>query len=135
VRPTGPSTSSLPPCTTGHLTLRVVKGASANQQAFATLVLHNTGSACSLIGFPGVTLLLGGKRVGPDAARSSVGYSAVDVPAGGDAHAQLSVLTSCNADRSDTVRVIPPNQTTSLTAPLAVYACQSQISPMQPGAA
>ena len=122
-----------PTCATNQLRLTVRRGASASQQAFATLILTNGGSTCATAGFPGVSLLLAGRQIGPAAERLHASYAPIDLSTGASAHAQLTISTSCNAERSDTVRVYPPDQTTTLTARLAVFACTSTIGPLQRG--
>lgn len=134
----GPSSTvvSEPGCRTADLSLQVVRGASSNQHAYADLVLTNKGAAaCSMSGFPGVSLLAGGNQIGPDATRAKTGYAAVSVAPGQTAHATLAVSTACNAPRSDSVRVYPPNNTAALVAALAVYACSSEVSPVSAGPA
>jgi len=126
---TGPA---LPTCQTSQLSLSAVRGASASQQAFATLVLTNHGGTCVTAGFPGVSLLLNGRQIGPAASRVHTTYRSIQLTSGASAHAVFTISTACDAGRSDHVRVYPPDQLTALESPLSVFACSSTIGPMQP---
>ncbi len=128
-------TPTLPTCTTSQLHLTVQRGSSASQQAFATVTLQNQGPACATGGFPGVSLLRAGTEIGAPARRIPIRYSTINLAPRASAHASFVVSTSCNAARSDHLRVFPPDQSAPLTAPLSVFACASNINPLQSGPA
>ena len=133
-RASTPTPAPEPTCRTGQLHLAVQRGASASQQTFATLILHNVGPVCATAGFPGVSLLRAGTEIGPPATRIDMTYTILTLAPNGSAHALLTISTACNAARSDQVRVYPPDQTTALTAPLSAFACTSHITPLHAGA-
>jgi len=97
------------------------------------VTLQNQGPACATGGFPGVSLLRAGTEIGAPARRIPTRYSTINLAPHASAHASFVVSTSCNAARSDHLRVFPPDQTTALTAPLSVFACASNINPLQSG--
>lgn len=128
--PTAASTSPIPAgppaCTAAALSVTVQRGSGAAGQQFASIQFANTSAVrCSLTGFPGVVLLEAGKPLGQPATRSSKPTIRVDLAAGGRATAQLTSVSTCNADNSDSVQVIPPNLTKTFVLPLRFRGCNA----------
>jgi Protein of unknown function (DUF4232) len=134
-----PAPSSVAPaqstgCTTSGLTVTAISGSGASGQEFATLVFTNTsGHACTLDGYPGVSLLLGGATIGAPAQRSGAAIATLTLAAGGAVKSQLTDYSTCNAANSDTVRVYPPNQTGWQDAPLELRGCRLVVTPVAAG--
>ena len=91
---------------------------------------NRTATPCTLTGYPGVSLLLGGAPLGRPAVRSGAAYKTVTLAAGAAVQAQLIDTTTCNAAQSDTVRVYPPNQTVPIDAPLVLRGCTLTVGPV-----
>lgn len=125
-----PGAPASPTCRTSQLQLTVERADSASQQAFATLTLRNLGRACTTAGYPGVSLLRAGTEIGQPATRTASRYHTIVLQPNASAQAAFVISTSCNAPRSDHVRVFPPDQTQALIAPLSVFACTSHIEPL-----
>lgn len=150
----GPETAATPApaaagagCPASQLTLSLgpVQGAAGTE--YQPLRLRNRGPACTLIGYPGVSLLAAdGHQIGGPAERAGPPAVPVRLPTGGTATAVLSIANAgafpeaaCRPQQASTVRVYPPGQRLALTAPDPVTACsrssshQLHIAPMQAG--
>ena len=108
-----------------------------------------SASACTLYGFPGVSLRGGTptSQIGAAATRTlNYSPSLVTLPPRGWAFASLRVIdfgaysaSTCEPKASATLRVYPPNQTVPQEVPYAAMGCASssvqllQISVVQPG--
>ena len=124
--PTGPAA-----CTSTQLKVRALRGSAAAGQEFALITFTNTASAaCTLFGFPGVSLRLNNALLGRPAERSGKAPSTVTLEPGAQAEAPLTDFSSCQAPVSDTVRVYPPNQRAFVDRPLALRGCRVVIDPV-----
>lgn len=118
-------------CATGQLTITVERASGAAGHQFANILFKNTSSAkCSLTGFPGVVLLLGGARLGQPATRSAKQFAPVQLVPGAGAAATLTNDSTCNADNSESVQVIVPNRTEKVVLPLRMRGCPLTIDPV-----
>jgi hypothetical protein len=146
---TSPPSSSVPPptkttpaptpkptierggCPTSALTVRALRGSGAAGHQFAFLQFtNNSTTACTLTGYPGVQLLLGGKPLGQPAQRSGKPISTVTIAPGTSVSAGIVDDSSCNAAESDSVQVFPPNRTDRLVLKLAIRGCALQVDPV-----
>ncbi|HEU5270259.1 MAG TPA: DUF4232 domain-containing protein [Jatrophihabitans sp.] len=132
-RPSVTPTPSIEPggCPTSALTVRALRGSGAAGHEFAFVQFTNTStSACSLTGYPGVLLLLGGQPLGQPAVRSGEPIHTVRIPPGTSVSANLVDDSSCNAAISDSVQVIPPNRTDRIVLKLALRGCRLTVGPV-----
>ena len=107
-------------------------GAAGHQYAFLQFT-NVSANSCSLTGFPGVQLLRAGNLIGQPAARSSMPSSRVQIAAGSSVTARLVDDSTCNADNSDSVQVIPPNRTDRIVLRLSLRGCPLHIDPVVSG--
>lgn len=141
-----PTTAAPPPgqpppvtsCTTDQLRLTVgpVQGAAGTE--LVSLVLTNAGAACTVQGYPGVSLLDGQRnQVGPAAQRYSEPYSPVFLPSGASASALFTVTPpQCNGGlppESAFVRIFPPGQLKDIISPAKIPICMPVIGALHPG--
>jgi hypothetical protein len=120
-------------CLLDQLSVRVIPGGAVPGREIAAITFTNTsGVACSMVGFPGVSLRLAGKLVGSPAARSSIPIKTVHLAPNGQAQAVVSDFSTCQAPLSDTVRVYPPNLTQYVDRPFQLRACRLQVDPVTP---
>lgn len=94
-----------------------------------------SGSACTLYGYPGVSLLAGTPlaQVGAAATRSTAAAPAlVTLAPGQAAHALLRVVqalnypkATCSPTPTTELRIYPPNQTASVNVPFKSTGCAS----------
>lgn len=131
-QPPSSSTAPGPPgCATSQLNITVFNGGGASQVEYATIHFINKGqSVCALTGYPGVSLRLGAALLGAPATRSGKPYTSVTLAPGASANALLSDHSSCNASRSQVVRIYPPNQTQYVDLPLYLRGCPLTIDPV-----
>jgi hypothetical protein len=144
-----PAQAGPPACGTPALTASLGSGnGAAGSTYYAVDFTNNSGSACGLYGYPGVSFVT--------AAGSQVGAAATEDPTyprqlvtlapGATAHATLRVVEALNYPAStchpvtvQRIRVFPPNQTTSLSISLAATACTNaslqilSVQTVQPG--
>jgi len=129
--PFGPTPTGPAACTSTQLKVRALRGSAAAGQEFALITFTNTASAaCTLFGFPGVSLRLNNALLGRPAERSGKAPSTVTLEPGAQAEASLTDFSSCQAPVSDTVRVYPPNQRAFVDRPLALRGCRVVIDPV-----
>ena len=117
-------------CVAAHLKLTLGEGGAAAGSRYQTVVLTNTGSAaCTLTGYPGVSLQdSSGARIGPPAGREAGTVAKVSLPPNGG---QASFFIHTTADMSGTgcqaasaaIAVIAPNDTATLTVPGEITVC------------
>jgi hypothetical protein len=120
-------------CPTSALTIRALRGSGAAGHEFAFLQFTNVSStACSLTGYPGVLLLLGGKPLGRPAVRTGKPIRTERIAPGTSVSASLVDDSSCNAAISDSVQVIPPNRTDKIVLKLALRGCTLHVDPVAP---
>jgi hypothetical protein len=133
-----------PPCHTADLSLSIGSAGAAAGTTYTPLVFTNHSShTCTLLGFPGVSLIAAsGAQLGQPASRDS-GVAAVvaNLAPGKTAHATFGLGNSGNYDpascseQSTSVKVYPPNETQALTTSFQGKICGSwYIRPVQPGA-
>jgi len=138
ITPARPSSKPTPSveaggCPTSALTIRALRGSGAAGHQFAFLQFTNTTSTpCSLTGYPGVQLLLGGRPLGQPAVRSGQPVRTVRIAPGTSVSASLVDDSSCNASVSDSVQVIPPNRTDRIVLKLALRGCRLTVDPVAP---
>ena len=129
--PFGPTPTGPAACTSTQLKVRALRGSAAAGQEFALITFTNTASAaCTLFGFPGVSLRLNNALLGRPAERSGKAPSTVTLESGARAEAALTDFSSCQAPVSDTVRVYPPNQRAFVDRPLALRGCRVVVDPV-----
>jgi hypothetical protein len=115
------------------IAIRALRGSGAAGHEFAFLQFTNASSkTCSLTGYPGVLLLLGGNPLGKPAVRTGQPIHTVRIPPGGSVSANIVDDSSCNAPISDTVQVIPPNRTDKILLKLALRGCPLTVDPVAP---
>jgi hypothetical protein len=124
------------PCTTAGLVVWLdTAGNSGAGSTFLTLKFTNqSGHACVLTGYPGVSALdLRGRILGSAASRNPSTTRAVRLADGATASAALRIVqaanfppASCHRRAAAGLRVYPPNQTASKAVPLPFQACALQ---------
>lgn len=132
--PGGASTAAAQPCATGDLTIAI-----AGEQGAAGSLIYNLGfnnaaeNACTLTGFPGVSLVGEGTgtQLGAPAIREGANGATVTLNPGETGYASLRVSRAenlapdaCDLVVANGLRIYPPNQTTAAYAPVTeVSAC------------
>lgn len=141
-KPTGAAPASTAParpsgadgCPTSALAVAALRGSGAAGHQYAFLQFTNkSAKACTLTGFPGVQLLRAGAPLGKPAVRSSKPATRVQLMPGRSAQARLVVDSTCNAEKSDSVQIYPPNRTEKVTVPLSIRGCALTIDPVVAG--
>jgi hypothetical protein len=129
-------TSPVPPegpggCATSALVITVERGSGAAGHQFAYLQFKNSSQkTCSLTGFTCVVLLKGSAQLGVPATRSAKSVTRVSLLPGAGATAVLSNDSTCNAENSDSVQIIPPNRNEKIVLPLRLRGCPLTIDPV-----
>jgi hypothetical protein len=124
-------------CTTQDLKAALVNSEGAAGSLYVNLDFTNTGSAaCTLFGFPGVSIGSGTpfKQVGAAATRStSASPTLVTLTPGQTGNAQLRIVqagnfpsATCSPAATTSLQVFPPNQTTPLYLSLNSTGCTSK---------
>jgi hypothetical protein len=137
--PTGTATpgtssaeTSVSVCTAGDLTANVLPASGAAGTEYYTLTLTNDSQqSCTMTGYPGVSLVNDvGAQLGPAANRDTVSpVTALTLGIGQLAYATLGLPNPGNynpgvcSGTSISLKIYPPNQTSSLTAKFAAQAC------------
>ena len=121
------------PCTTAGLVVWLdTAGNSGAGSTFLSLKFTNqSGHACVLTGYPGVSALdLRGHILGSPAGRNPSTTRTVRLADGATASAALRIVqaanfppSSCHRRAAAGLRVYPPNQTVSKVVPLPFQAC------------
>ena len=129
--PTGSAPMERGGCPTAALGIRAIRGSGAAGHQFAFIQFtNNSGTACTLTGYPGVQLLAGGQPLGAPAARSGKAVRTVSIAPGASVTAGITDDSSCNAALSDSVQVFPPNRTEKIVLKLALRGCALQVDPV-----
>jgi hypothetical protein len=124
--------ASTPGCTTAGLVVWTTDGDAAAGSVYRTLQLTNqSGHACALFGYPGVSAVdLHGRAVGAPASRAPGTRSRVTLQNGDTARATLRITqaanypaATCKRAPAAGVRVYPPGQSASKTIPFPLEAC------------
>jgi hypothetical protein len=118
-------------CQSSQLKIAALRGSGAAGHQFAALQFTNTSSAvCSIAGYPGVQLLVGGVPLGQPATRSGAPITKLALKTGQSASAQLENDSTCNAANSDSVQVIVPNRTAKVVLHLSLRGCPLTVGPI-----
>lgn len=121
-------------CRTAVLKIEALRASGAAGHQYAFLQFTNTSTrTCSLTGYPGVQLVRAGKPMGQPAVRSGKAISKVRLAPGHSVTAQLVDASTCEADRSDSVAIYPPNRTERVVVPLSLRGCALTIDPVVAG--
>jgi hypothetical protein len=126
-------------CTTADLSLRANGGNGAAGHAIANFELVNTSTkACRMLGYPGVALLDASGATLTNAGRTpgmilgDLPPATVTVAAGQRAYFGVESVNVCTGDvrptTSATIRVTPPDETASFSAPATITVCPGQQS-------
>ena len=131
--PTSAAPAGVPSCSSSKLRITIGNGGAAAGTDFTVLDFTNTGtSACTLYGFPGVSMTnSAGTQIGAAATRNPSQASAVVTLApGGKANATLGVgnaenypASACKPTTAAQLKVFPPNQTQAIAVPFAATGC------------
>jgi hypothetical protein len=117
-------------CSAGSLKVAVLRGSGVAGHQYATVVFTNSSAtACPLVGFPGIELLVGGTPIGKS-VRSGAAAPTITLAPGASANADLVNDSTCGADTSDSVQVIAPNTTGKTVLPLAFRGCTVTVGPV-----
>jgi hypothetical protein len=121
-------------CPTAALAVEALRasGAAGHQYAFLQFT-NRSATACSLTGYPGVQLVKAGAPLGQPAVRSGLPVHRVQLAPGHSVTARLVVASTCEADKSDSVAIYPPNRTERVVVPLSVRGCPMSIDPVVTG--
>jgi hypothetical protein len=122
-----PPTSPPPRSTCTSIAVRVLPGGAEPGQEIAALQFTNTGNAaCVLVGYPSVTLLLHGRRIGLASQPATPGVPSSRQHAAGETAESLlhDYTQTCQAPLSDSVKVsVPGSSQTYLRADMQLRAC------------
>lgn len=132
-----PHVAGPPPCPTSDLQVRLGTSNGAAGSTYLPIVFTNTGTvACTLYGYPGVSLAAGNPpaQVGAAAARNAnQAPKLVTLAPGGAANATLQVTNAgnypaatCSPTPASTLVVYPPNQTASVAVPFSTTGCAAR---------
>jgi hypothetical protein len=135
--PAAPTTTTNAPaaprsnCTS--VSVRVIRGSASLGQEIAALQFTNSGSTrCVLNGFPTVTLLLKGARLGQPSQPGSIGTSTRTLAPGDTAESLLHDYTNCQAPLSDEIRVVVPGSTIPAVRPGQLRGCVLRVDKLGP---
>jgi len=118
-------------CPTAVLKIEALRGSGAAGHQYAFLQFTNSSKkTCSLTGYPGVQLVRAGKPMGQPAVRSGKPIHRVQLAPGHSVTAQLVDASTCEADKSDSVAIYPPNRTERVVVPLSLRGCALTIDPV-----
>jgi hypothetical protein len=113
--------------------VRVIRGSASLGQEIAALQFSNSGSTrCVLNGFPTVTLLLKGARLGQPSQPGSIGTSTRTLAPGDTAESLLHDYTNCQAPLSDEIRVVVPGSTIAAIRPGQMRGCVLRVDKLGP---
>jgi cytoskeletal protein RodZ len=131
--------TSVATCQTQHLTLTQGRVGVATGSTYVTYYLQNQGpSICSMIGYPGFSLLFAnGSVIQHPATRNGTAYALVQLKPGQRAqfvartvNAAISGSGCSISWKSAEVQVYPPNQTVSIRQPSTIAACDLSVGPV-----
>ena len=121
-------------CQAAALGVQALRGSGAAGHQYAFLQFTNKSArTCSLTGFPGVQLLKGGALLGKPAVRAKKPVTPILLAPGRSGTARLVGDSTCNAEKSDSVQIYPPNLTQKFVAPLSIRGCPLTIDPVVAG--
>jgi hypothetical protein len=135
---TGVAPAGAPSCSTSDLRITLGNGGAGAGTDFTVLDFTNSGTAaCTLYGFPGVSLTnSSGAAIGAAATRNpSKASTLITLAPGAKANATLGVANAGNyptgACKPTTVarlKVFPPNQTQAIELPFATTGCAVSVT-------
>ena len=132
----GPAAADAASCTTRDLQAKLTNAQGAAGSVYQNIDFTNVGStACSLYGYPGVSLGTGMpfKQIGAAASRSTTASPAVvTLSPGQTANALLRVTqalnyptATCKPTKAMYLQIYPPSQTTAIYLTYAATGCSS----------
>lgn len=102
----------------------MIRGSADHGEEIAALQFVNSGStSCVLVGYPSVTLLLKGKRIGQPSRPATAAQSVRTLNPGDVAESLLHDYTSCQAPLSDSLRVRAPGMSLTSVRPAQLRGC------------
>ena len=141
-----PSSPAAGPAACPTSALRVKQGVSQGYAGGVYVVIdftNTSGSACTLYGYPGVSLVSGPPyaQIGLPAKRcTSTPKKLVTLTPGATAHAQLQIVdalnyppASCGPTKATALKVYPPNQTVPVYLPNTSNGCTKPVQIMSIG--
>ena len=119
-------------CQMTQLSVRLIRGGADTGREIGLVTFTNVSKVeCSMVGFPGVSLRLGGASLASPATRDAAAApTTVHLEPGQSAQAQVTDFSSCQAPLSDNVRVYPPNLTTFVDRPGQFRGCNLVVEPV-----
>ncbi len=145
-----PAVTGAPACPTSSLQVKLGVGQGYAGGVYQVIDFTNTsGSSCTLLGYPGVSLVSGPpyKQIGLAAKRTaSTPAKQVTLAPGATANALLQIVdalnypsATCGPTKASALKIYPPNQTAPIYLPSTSYGCGQAvqimyIGPVQPGA-
>jgi hypothetical protein len=128
-----PARSTAPACAGSGLVVWIDTNgdATAGSTYFQLKFTNQSGHACTLQGYPGVSAVdLGGRRLGSAASRDVSAAPVVRLANGDTAKARLRIVVAgnfpaatCQRRAAAGLRVYPPNETASKVVPIPFEAC------------
>jgi Protein of unknown function (DUF4232) len=132
-RPTVRPSPVVPRSTCTDVSVRVIRGSASVGQEIAALQFTNAArKTCTLVGYPQVTLMRGGKIIGTPSQPTATGSSTRVLAAGAVAESLLHDYTSCQAPLSDMVRVVVPGSSFTAIRPAQLRACVLRVDRLGP---
>lgn len=133
-----PPPSAAPACPTSSLTVKLGTGEGYAGGVYQVIEFANASTAaCTLYGYPGVSLVTGSpyKQIGLAAKRdATVPVKLVTLAPGGTATAVLQIVdalnfgaSTCGPVKATYLKIYPPNQTTPVYLPDAAYGCSDSV--------
>jgi Protein of unknown function (DUF4232) len=133
-----PPATAAPACPTSSLTVKLGLSQGYAGGVYQVISFTNASSAaCTLYGYPGVSLVTGPPyaQIGLAAERDTTApVKLVTLAPGGAATAVLQVVdalnfpaSACSPVRATNLRVYPPNQTTPVYLPDTAYGCAKPV--------
>jgi len=142
-----PSPAAAGPAACPDGSLRVKQGVAQGYAGgvYEVITFTNTsGTACTLLGFPGVSLVAGpsNTQIGLAAKRgTATPVNRVTLAPGATAHAQLQIVdalnyppASCGPTKATALRIYPPGQTAAVFLPNTANGCAKPVQIMYIGA-
>lgn len=135
--------SSTSSCATSALKVTLGGTQGAAGSIYVTLDFKNvSGSACTLYGFPGVSLVNGSAQVSPGADRSTAATKKlVTLTPGETGNATLQVAqaanypaSTCDPKKTTELKIYPPNQTAAVYVSYVTTACAKSVHQLTIGA-
>ena len=132
-------------CQNGSLQVKLGLGQGYAGGVYVVIDFTNTsGATCTLLGYPGVSLVSGPPytQIGLAAKRTSTTpVKQITLAQGATANALLQIVdalnfptSTCSPAKSTDLRVYPPNQTAAVFLPYASYGCAEPVQTLFIGA-